>query len=98
MYKDFSHNGIFNAADVGNYNAGWTGTHTGVPMWLQKVGAGHVEQLKQDFHGTMWDPVQYTKKVLLDKYWGDRPADYYWNEKGMNDAEKDMQANPRVLY
>ncbi len=98
LYKDFSYDGIFNAADVGNYNAGWTGTHTGVPMWLQKVGAGHVEQLKQDFNGTMWDPVQYIENCWLDKYWGDRPADYYWNEKGMKDAKKDMEANPRVLY
>jgi len=80
---------FLNAADVGNYNAGWTGTHTGIPMWLQKVGAGHVEQLKQDFHGTMWNPIQYTEKVLLDKFWGDRPADYRWNVQGMSDAESE---------
>jgi hypothetical protein len=86
-YKNFGQGGVFNSADVGNYNAGYTGTHCGIPMMLQRIGAGHVEQLKQNFNRTMWDPIYYTKKVLLDKYWGDRPRDHYFNTQGMKDAE-----------
>jgi hypothetical protein len=91
-YKNFGQNRIFNSADVGNYNAGYTGTHCGIPMMLQRIGAGHVEQLKQNFNRTMWDPIYYTKEVLLDKYWGDRPRDHYFNTQGMKDAQTEKDA------
>ncbi len=92
IYTNFGQGGMFNSADVGNYNAGYTGTHVGIPMSLQRIGAGHVEQMKQNFNRTMWDPIYYTKKVLLDKYWGDRPRDHYFNTEGMKDAQKEKDA------
>jgi len=90
-YKNFGQGGMFNSADVGNYNAGYTGTHVGIPTMLQIIGAGHYEQLKQNFIRTMWDPIYYIEKVLLDKYWGDNPRDHYFNTSGMEDAKKENE-------
>ncbi len=94
-FKGLGVNGMLNAADVGNYNAGYTGTYVGLWPIIQKIGAGHVEQFKQDFNGTMWNPIQYVQKVWLDKYYGDMPTDYLFNCRGMNDAQKEIDNAPK---
>ena len=96
-FKGLGVGGMLNAADVGNYNAGYTGTHVGIWPIVQKIGAGHVEQLKQDFNGTMWNPVQYIRKVWMDKYYGDMPRDYLFNTRGMNDAQIEIDHEPKPI-
>ena len=94
-YKNFGIKGVFTAADVGNYNAGWTGTHVGVPDYLQKVGAGAVEQMK---NGVSVFRVTFWSNLVNDPYYGDKKADYYFNTKGMKDAHKDMSNDPKTLH
>lgn len=84
-YPGLGIGGIFNAADVGNYNAGYTGTLVGVWKWAQKVGAGVVEQGKmgnwENFNPNMWPDV------FADAPYGDRERDYQFNIRGMRDAQ-----------
>ena len=90
LYKGFSINGVFNAADVGNYAAGYTGTHVGLYNIVQQLGAGYVERDKQ---GASFDP-----SVYLHSPYGDRPTDYLWNTKGMNDAQNEINNEPKTIF
>jgi len=86
LYKGYTYNKKFNAADIGNYHAGYMGTLMGVPAFAQKMGAGVVETLKnKNFLYTLF----FTNDFLSAPY-GDQKADYYWNTKGMGDAEAKM--------
>jgi RHS repeat-associated protein len=78
----FSYNGMSfrDAADVGNYHAGFTGTYAGVSYRSQWAGAGLAEQLKNHSLGAI-NPLNYAMPPH-----GDAPMDYFWNTKGMTDA------------
>ncbi len=70
-----------NAADVGNYHAGYTGTYCGINYEMQWMGAGIAEMLKNGEYGKMLNPATYYSAP-----YGDAPADYQWNTQGMTDA------------
>lgn len=74
-----------NAADFGNYNAGYTGTHAEIGPYLQKVGAGVVEILKNGEYLKLFNPLNYFVKPF-----GDNSNDYKWNTQGMKDARKEI--------
>ena len=89
-YKNFGLGGVFNAADVGNYNAGYTGSHVGLYPIIQKIGAGFVEQNKQ---GKKIDLRLYTSPP-----YGDRQRDYYFNSQGMKDAQREINNEPKPIF
>lgn len=79
-----------NAADVGNFHAGYTGTYAGVPMLLQSIGAGGVEVLKNVKEGR-WNELK--KNWFASRWlptWGDSPRDWAYNRKGMKQAAQEM--------
>ncbi len=89
----FTHNGDkMNAADFGNYHAGWTGTNAGINRYLQKVGAGAVEIWKAGSMLDLFNPYTYLKAP-----YGDSSTDYKWNRKGMKDAEQVAPIQRRLL-
>jgi RHS repeat-associated protein len=90
-YKNFAINDMFNAADVGNYNAGYTGTNVGIPKIIQQIGAGIVEQLKQG-HGFA------PSSMYRHPPYGDRPTDYQWNTRGMNDAQNEIDNESKPIF
>ncbi len=82
IYKDFSLNGNFNAADIGNYHAGYMGTLINIPDKMQMLGAGVVEALKNStFTSDLF------KGAFFKAPYGDRKIDYYWNNRGMRDSK-----------
>ena len=74
-----------NAADFGNYNAGYTGTHAGIPKGLQLIGAGVVEMLKNRDYKEMIIQSQQPRAP-----YGDRPMDYMMNNLWMGIAEQEI--------
>jgi RHS repeat-associated protein len=80
-----------NAADFGNYNAGYTGTYAGVPAQIQFTLAGMGEVMKN--HTGSDDYNNRNSKVRLNEIatgtapYGDQWIDYMWNKKGMLDAK-----------
>ena len=78
-----------NAADFGNYHAGFTGTHAAIGSYLQYVGAGIVEILKNK---------EFYKLLKTSTYnmppFGDRQEDFKWNSRGMRDARKEVKGKP----
>jgi RHS repeat-associated protein len=82
-YHGFSYDKKFNAADVGNYHAGYMGTIVGIPPLIQKIGAGYIEKIKQ---GVFIKTMLFTNDFMSAPF-GDPKADYYWNTKGMHDAK-----------
>ncbi len=90
LYKNFAQNGSFNAADVGNYNAGFTGSHVGLAKIVQQIGAGVVEQSKQG--------NDFNIRNHLSAPYGDRQRDYYWNTKGMNEALNQIRNGAKPLF
>lgn len=74
-----------NAADFGNYNAGFTGTHAEIGSLLQYIGAGVVEMIKNGQYLKMVYPGTY-----LSPPFGDKQMDYNWNRTGIRDAKKDI--------
>jgi hypothetical protein len=80
---------FFNAADFGNYHAGYTGSMFGVPVLVQKIGAGLVEELKDitsgDFEAAWEQYLQglwfWERSSLMDN-----PTDYWYNSQGMADG------------
>ena len=81
---------FLDAADVGNYHAGYTGTHAGISPMLQKIGAGVIEQIKQEnwINFNPMNPWTGPDKFFTPPH-HDRPADYKWNTQGMSDAESE---------
>ena len=83
QHTAFDYNGktFSNAADVGNYHAGYTGTFAGIPFRLQFSGAGAAELLKNGQGSRLLTP-----NIWFESPYGDNPLDYKWNRLGMNDA------------
>jgi len=80
-----------NAADVGNYHAGYTGVHADVSIRLQLTLAGLGEVAK--FHSD--DPKRIGEIVSGTIPWGDQPVDFRYNTRGMADAEKEVAKDGR---
>jgi RHS repeat-associated protein len=72
---------LFDAAAVGNYHAGFTGSVIGISTRLQKMGAGFVEQTKGDVSKNLKQYVKWVK--FMSRPYGDAKHDFYWNERGM---------------
>ncbi len=80
-----------NAADFGNYNAGYTGIYAGVPRSVQYTLAGMGEMEKfhsgsddnRDNRGNFSRSIEITLGIPP---YGDQDRDYYWNTKGMRAA------------
>ena len=76
--------GDMNAADFGNYNAGYTGTYAGVPEMKQYWWAGMGEIAKQRSLVDMiirYDEIQNNRPP-----YGDQMRDFLFNVQGMADA------------
>ncbi len=89
IYGNYS----MNAADVGNYHAGYVGRYTyfgfGMPYNLLFEGAGLAEMAKSISKG--WFAkllIQYPSYYYSFSPFGDNIIDYEWNKKGMEDADK----------
>ena len=91
-----------NAADVGNYHAGYTGRFTyygaGMPYDLLQWGAGAAETFKSVTEGRFNDAG--VQSIMLFgvggvvgpfKPYGDRPRDFQLNTQGMIDADNDKK-------
>jgi len=74
-----------NAADVGNYHAGYTGSFAEIGSGLQKLGAGVVELLKNGDYGNLLNPATY-----LSAPYGDNPVDYTYNSLGIDQGKADL--------
>lgn len=90
-FKDVSLDGAFNAADVGNSHAGYTGSSVGIPRILQFLGAGMVETVKQA--GSLPEQERQIAEDLILRpgvyYWypfGDANRDFYFDKLGMKHA------------
>ncbi len=70
-----------NAADFGNYNAGFTGTRAEIGSYIQYVGAGVVEIIKNGEWASLINPGTY----ILPPF-GDRRRDYNWNKTGISEG------------
>jgi RHS repeat-associated protein len=71
-----------NAADFGNYHAGYIGTYAGIPRETQYKWAGLGEIAK-------FDPnlrLRLKQVVAGIPPYGDRQVDYWWNTQGMDDG------------
>jgi len=82
-----------NAADIGNYNAGYTGKFTygekGMPNILLWYGAGAAETLKDFKDIKLMDFAKQLKQMIyFQPPFGDEVDDFLWNTKGMYDAKK----------
>jgi RHS repeat-associated protein len=82
LYQDFGKNEEFNAADAGNYHAGYTGVAAGVSQRAQYTWAGLGEVAK--FHS---DDVKRMKEIIFNiSPNGDQKVDFKWNTQGMVDG------------
>jgi RHS repeat-associated protein len=81
-----------NAADVGNYHAGYMGRRAGIHRYFLWKGAGFAETTKEWGEGNKFVAVVRATALVnpFSKPSGDRAGDYYWNTKGMNDSDRDM--------
>lgn len=82
LYKGLKMNGYLNAADIGNYHAGFTGINVGIPRYLQYVGAGFFE-LKKQGSNSRFNPTTY-----LSAPFGDMARDYFFNRAGIVEAQR----------
>jgi hypothetical protein len=76
-----------NAADVGNFNAGYTGTYANIGIGLQWLGAGVVEMNKNGEYGKMFSMSTYNSPP-----YGDAVMDFMYNTQGMIQARSEMKA------
>jgi hypothetical protein len=88
-----------NAADVGNYHAGFTGRFVGVvglPKYLLCKGAGFAETLKEWQDGSKFMAIGRANQLLTPISFksGDRTKDFNWNTTGMRDADN-LKNNPQ---
>jgi RHS repeat-associated protein len=74
-----------NAADFGNFNAGFTGAHAEIGSLIQYLGAGFIEMKKNGEYLKMTDPLTY-----LHPPFGDKARDYNWNRTGIRDAKHEI--------
>jgi RHS repeat-associated protein len=80
-----------NAADFGNYHAGFTGIYAGVPEMTQFTAAGYGEVNKphdgSDDYNNRSRAVRLKEITLKIAPYGDQWLDYMWNKRGMFDAK-----------
>ena len=76
------------ASDFGNFKAGYTGTHTGIPTVLQWAGDGFFEKLKNISNGD-WDNL--TKNTMSAPFFGDKLPDWLYNTLGMSKAKSEIE-------
>ena len=86
-FSAFNETGVVNAADIGNYHAGFTGIAAGMPQSAQYNWAGTGE-IAKDLKKFALGSVFHRLKEMV---WnispnGDQPADFKWNTQGMVDA------------
>ena len=79
-----------NAADFGNFHAGYTGTYANVSKIAQYRLAGLGEVAK--FHDVFERLFQLNYNIPP---YGDQPIDFMWNTRGMNAADADIKINGR---
>jgi hypothetical protein len=88
-----------NAADVGNFHAGYTGTYANISVTSQRLFAGVGEKLKNASKG---DGKNFWGNSWLSPPFMDRKPDYFWNKMGMVAADYDKKIkatiNPRPVY
>lgn len=85
----YGENGKLNAADFGNYHAGYTGVFAGVSQREQWTWAG-LGEVAKDVGGLR---IGSAFNRINQMIWnvspnGDRVIDFRWNTKGMVDASK----------
>ena len=80
--------GKANAADVGNFHAGYTGIKANISPYLLCKGAGAAECIKSIKNLKLLDAVYRLNALLtpLNRRSGDRKRDYYYNTFGMRCA------------
>ena len=79
-----------NAADVGNYHAGYTGIMAGIGKYILCKGAGLAETVKSFRNGKIFDGFLRANSLLtpLNFRSGNRKRDYNFNTMGMRDAKR----------
>ena len=77
-----------NAADVGNFHAGYTGVVSGISPYVLCKGAGAAETLKTFKNHKIIEGLYRLNSLLTIFSYrsGDRKRDYYFNTKGMRCA------------
>ncbi|WP_208025610.1 polymorphic toxin type 44 domain-containing protein [Niastella caeni] len=97
LHTDFKMGKIVfdDAAAVGNYHAGYTGTSAGISKTTQYRWAGLGEAAKLNLG------IGRTLSRLADNFagtenYGDNMADFYWNTQGMNAASEKMKEKAKV--
>ncbi len=77
-----------NAADVGNYHAGYTGVMAHIPRYVLCKGAGAAETWKSFKEERYTDAAKGAFQLLnpYDIRSGDRKRDFWYNSIGMKDA------------
>ena len=86
----FGENKGMNAADVGNYHAGYSGRAANIPHYLLWKGAGLAETFKEFKYGNY---LRATSSAILFLDYrflpsGDSLQDFHWNSKGIFDYDK----------
>jgi hypothetical protein len=76
------------AAQFGNFNAGYTGTYAGIPAYRQYMYAGLGEIAKARSKEDMVN--RYVQIVLGIPPYGDEENDYEWNTRGMRAARQNQ--------
>lgn len=87
----FSEYSGLNAADVGNYHAGYMGRFANIHRYLLWKGAGFAETTKEAGEGSVFTAIGRGIALLwpFSKQSGDRSKDYKWNTQGMDDGDRD---------
>jgi RHS repeat-associated protein len=86
-FSAFNETGVVNAADIGNYHAGFTGIAAGMPQRAQYNWAGSGEIVKDLGKGNFSSIGRRLKEMIWNiSPNGDQPADFKWNTQGMVDA------------
>lgn len=95
-FKGMGLNGSFNAADVGNYHAGYTGIAAGMPQRAQYNWAGTGEIVKDLSNFNFGSAGHRLNEMIFNvSPNGDQRADFIFNTEGMVDAAKEgLHPNP----
>ena len=88
-----------NAADVGNFHAGYMGMYANISVAVQRMFAGGGEKAK---NAVDRDGNNFWGNSVLVPPFADRKPDYFWNKMGMvaGDYDKKIKAtiNPKPRY
>ena len=82
-----------NAADVGNYHAGYTGVFADIPNYILWKGAGAAETFKSFKGGNIGDGLKRAFSLInpINFTSGDRNRDFFYNTIGMDAAMKEKK-------